>query len=224
MEQKITSLTAQKKNPNRVNVYLDGKYAFGLSRIVAAWLHVGQTITQEKIDHLQRQDAEEVVYQKALHTISYRQRSEAEVKEKLKTKGYDDGIVERVIERLRINGMVGDAAFARDWIENRTAFRPRSKKHLSLELRQKGISEDIIQDAIEVSEVDEDGLALQLARNYGRRLGALDWQKFRLRLGAYLGRRGFSYDTVSTIVRQVWNEMKQDNQFENLSDKDGDNG
>ncbi|HOG79782.1 MAG TPA: hypothetical protein PK454_08510, partial [Anaerolineaceae bacterium] len=66
MDQKITALKVQKRNPNRVNVYLDGDFAFGLARVVAAWLQIGQILTPEKITSLQAQDTHEVAYQKAL--------------------------------------------------------------------------------------------------------------------------------------------------------------
>ena len=84
---KITALKVQKRNPNRVNVYLDDEFAFGLARIVAAWLHIGQELSVDKIALLQAQDAGEVAYLQALHFISFRPRSEVEVHRKLAEKG-----------------------------------------------------------------------------------------------------------------------------------------
>ena len=84
MERKITALQAQKRNPQRVNVYLDGEFAFGLSRITAAWLQIGQVLSEEKIVELQAADEIEVAYQKALHYLSFRTRSEDEVRKNLR--------------------------------------------------------------------------------------------------------------------------------------------
>ena len=83
MKRKITGLKVQKRNSNRVNVYLDGEFAFGLSRITAAWLEIGVELDQDQIQKLQSEDDAEVAYQKALNFLSYRPRSERELIENL---------------------------------------------------------------------------------------------------------------------------------------------
>src|SRR5574340_1235861 len=122
----ITALKVQKRNPNRVNVYLDGEFAFGLARIVAAWLRVGMMLSDEKIEALQIQDAGEAAYQQALRFISYRPRSEMEIRKKLVEKGTDEKVIEVVSTRLKNAELMGDEQFARTWVENRSTFRPRS--------------------------------------------------------------------------------------------------
>ncbi len=209
MDRKITALKVQKRNPNRVNVYLDGEFAFGVSRIVAAWLQVGQELSDQKISSLQKEDAEEVAYQDALKVLSFRPRSIQEVQKKLKKNGFDDAIIQTVIERLKKNGLVEDASFAQAWIENRTVFHPRGRKLIAMELRQKGVSDEVVQDALAAGAVDDETLAYQSAIQYTRRLNGLDWPEFRKKLSAYLLRRGFSYATVSPLVRQVWEELQQ---------------
>ena len=144
VERRITSLKVQKKNPNRVSIYLDEEFAFGVSRIVAAWLHVGQELNDEKISELQDQETNEAALQKALLLLSYRPRSEAEIRQKMKKGGFDPEVITKVLERLRETGLVRDESFARDWVENRSALRPRSRKMLAYELRQKGVAEEAI--------------------------------------------------------------------------------
>lgn len=205
MDREITALKAQVKNPNRISVYLDGEYAFGLARIVAAWLRIGQILSEEAIDRLKQQDAMEVAYQRGLHFLSYRPRSEAEIRQKLNELGFEPPVIDTAIQRMKDSGVLGDDQFARIWVENRSAFRPRSKRLLALELRQKGVAEEAIQQAL-VEAGDEDSLAYQTAILYARRLAGLDWETFRKRLGAYLGRRGFSFGTIAPILRQVWDE------------------
>lgn len=202
---KITALKVQKNNPNRVSVYLDNEYAFGLSRIVAAWLKVGMDLSGEKIATLQAQDAFEVAYQQALHFISYRPRSEMEVRQKLAEKGADDLLIERVIGRLKDSRLVGDEQFARTWVDNRSAFRPRSHRMLRYELRQKGVEDEFIQNALQEA-VAEPELAYQAGSQYARRLTGLDWETFRKRLAGFLSRRGFSYGISAPVIRQLWEE------------------
>ncbi len=213
MDQKITALKVQKRNPNRVNVYLDGEFAFGLARVVAAWLQVGQVLTGEKIAALQAQDTREVAYQKALQLIALRPRSSVEVQQRLVRHGFDDVIIADTLARLQENRLLDDAAFARLWVENRSTFRPRGRRMLALELRQKGIAAEAIDDALDET-TDEHSLALQAAGRYARRLQDLDWPSFRTRLAAFLGRRGFDYQTTAAVVRQVWSgqhEMAENN-------------
>ena len=202
---KITALKVQKRNPNRVNVYLDGDYAFGLARIVAAWLHIGQELSEEKIAELQSQDARESAYQQALHFISFRPRSEVEVIKKLSEKGADAQVIESVLERFRAAQLVGDEQFARMWIDDRSTFRPRSHRMLRYELHQKGVEEEFIRQALAEAQ-NEPELAYQAGIRYARRLEGLDWEGFRKRLGGYLARRGFPYGTIAPVLRQIWDE------------------
>jgi regulatory protein len=207
MNKKITALKAQKKNPNRINVYLDGEFAFGLSRIVAAWLTVGQELDDGQITGLQEQDSGEIALNNAVKYIGYRSRTEAEIRHKLIGKGFSGPDIDKVLERLRSDGLVADEQFARSWVESRSASRPRSRRLMAMELRQKGVSNLDIDKALEET-ADDDKLAYQAAIRYARRLATLDWDKFRERLSAFLLRRGFAYGTIAPLVRRVWAEIR----------------
>ncbi len=208
MERTITALKAQKRNPERINVYLDGEFAFGLARIVAAWLHIGQVLSEERIERLRQEDALEAAYQRALLALSYRPRSEQEVQRKLTEAGYDEAVRQAVIERLRNGGLVGDEQFAQAWVENRQTFRPRSKRMLAAELRQKGVGNDEIEQAL-LGAVDDETMAYEAGARYARKLVVADWETFRKRLSGYLGRKGFGYETVSVTVRRIWQELRE---------------
>ena len=207
MERKVTDLKVQKRNPNRVNVYLDGEFAFGLARIVAAWLQIGQVINDEKINSLQVQDAQEKAFQNALRFLSYRPRSETEVRQRLGKQGFGDAEIQIVIDRLKTGGLLGDTEFAKTWVDNRSTFRPRSRKLLKMELRQKGVAEEAIETAL-METANEEDLAYQAGLRRARRWAGLDWGEFRERLGAYLMRRGFSYGTTNPVTRRIWEELQ----------------
>ena len=108
----ITALKTQKRNPNRINVYLDGDFAFGLSRLVGAWLTIGQELSDEKIRQLKSQDEGEVALQKAMHFLEYRSRTQQEVLRKLTELGYAEEVASEVIERLKKNQLLNDEQFA----------------------------------------------------------------------------------------------------------------
>jgi regulatory protein len=204
----ITAIEPQQKNPRRVNIYLDGEFAFGLARLVAAWLKVGQQLSPEKIAALQAEDARQTLYEKALHFLSYRPRSSQEVRRNLLKHGCDEALVEETIARLEQNGLLNDRDFARAWVENRGAFRPRSASALRMELRQKGLADDVIQSVLD-EDVDEQALARDAARKQARRYAGLEWAEFRQKMGAFLSRRGFSYATIAPVVSEIWRECRQ---------------
>jgi regulatory protein len=209
MAKRITSLQVQKRNNKRLNIYLDGEYAFGLSRYVAAWLQVGQDLTEEKITALLADDAVESAYQISTKFIGYRMRTTSELDKHLTKKGIEPPVIGQVIERLNENGMLNDEGFAKMWIENRSEFRPRSQRLLALELRRKGINSETIQNVIERTP-PEDELAYLAAKKRIRRYEHLDWQDFQRKLGSHLARRGFSYSTIKPVVYKVWTEKNQD--------------
>ncbi len=203
---KITALKLQKRNPRRVNVYLDGEFAFGLSRMVAAWLQVGQTLSEEKIQALLAQDAREKAYERALNFLSYRDRSLDEIRQNLKKHQTPDDIIAETLQRLQADGYADDARFARAWVENRNTFRPRGRRALAQELRRKGVQPEIIARVLQENEADEE-LALRAGRKRARRYAALPWPDFRRKLTAFLARRGFEYAVVAPVVQRLWQEL-----------------
>jgi len=206
MPPEITALRLQKKNQQRVNVYLDSKYAFALQSSVAASLKVGQTLSPEEVDQLQRRDAAEVAYDRALNYLSYRPRSRAEIEAYLKRRRVPSITIQTVTDRLVGAGLLDDEAFAQYWVENREHFRPRGIRSLRFELRQKGVPDAVIDKAI--TNIDETESAYRAGRERARRLRRLDYQQFRRRLGGFLQRRGFGYDVVKVIVDRLWRELQ----------------
>ncbi len=204
MTRKITAIENQKKDPQRVNIYLDEEFAFGLAGYLAAWLQVGQTLSEEKIRKLISEDLLESTVQKALHFLSFRPRSTSEIRKNLANKDIPENVIVETIDRLQKNSVLDDLKFAQDWIENRSEFRPRSCSALRLELRLKGIPDDVIQTALE--DVDDDALTLKAAQKYMRRLTGLKKIEFRKKLSSHLASRGFNFASINPVVTLVWNE------------------
>ena len=207
---KITTLEVQKRNPNRVNIHLDGEFAFGLARIVAAWLKVGQELSEEKIEQLQAEDARERAFQQAMLFLSYRARSESEIRQNLRKHEIPDPVIEQTLERLRQGGLANDNQFAQAWVENRSTFRPRSRRMMAMELRQKGLNDEAVSSA--VANVDDEALAYEAAQKRAARYKGLEWNEFRKKLSDFLARRGFSYSVIAPVVTRMWNEAHKDEQ------------
>ena len=204
----ITALKVQKRNRNRVNVYLDERYGFGLASHLAVPLRRGQFLSDEEIAQLEEKDEYHQVYERAVKLIAHRPRSEAEVRRRMERQGVRPDLVEKVIEKLTTVGLLNDAEFAQLWIENRETFRPRSRRMLRYELRQKGLDEEIISEALEQVDEEKDGRRLALKR--GQRLSHLNWPAFRQKLTGYLARRGYPYEITRSAVREAWQSLSED--------------
>jgi len=202
---KITALVVQKRNPNRVNLYLDGEYAFGVARIVAAWLKVGLELDEKKIEQLQVEDARERALQQSLLFLGYRARSESEIRQNLRKHEIPETVIDETLARLKQDGLANDNEFAQSWVENRSTFRPRSRRMLTMELRQKGLDEESMQSALE--NVKDGPLAYEAAQKRAIRFKELEWNEFRKKLSEFLARRGFSYSVTAPVVTRIWNEM-----------------
>jgi len=223
MMKKITAIQVQKRDPNRVNIYLDGEFAFGLARIVAAWLQVGQTLDEEKIAKLQADDSRERAWGQALLFLSYRARSESEIRKNLNKHEIPEVVIEDTLERLRGAGFADDKKFASAWVENRSTFRPRGRRALAQELRQKGLDDSTIESALEG--VDEEALAYEAGQKKAQKLAlslskGLEWLAFRKKLSEFLARRGFSYSVIAPVVTRLWNEFHTEGEEQIIDDEE----
>jgi regulatory protein len=204
---KVTAIRVGRGAGKRVNIFLDGKFALSLEAELALkeGLRVGRELSAQQIDALSRSDHFERCLNAANRYLSYRPRSESELRERLHKRGFDENNVEAVIARLKEQGLVDDVAFAEFWKENRETFSPRSQWLTGLELRRKGVAADVIEQV--VGSASDDDNAYRAALGKARRLPLGDYQGFRRRLGEYLQRRGFSYGVINSTVRKVWQEL-----------------
>jgi len=213
MEKTITALEPQKRNPDRINVFLDGEFTFGVSRFVGAWLSVGQKLDETKTKSLISADEKERALQLALRYIGYRQRTETEVIKKLEKLDFPKEIVKSVMAELREKKYVDDNEFATQWVELRSESKPRSKRFIQFELTKKGISGDIVDAALENSPDDLD-MAIRLGQKYIYRYSAINEDEFRKKLTGVLSRRAFSYSVVKDTLDELLRIRKEKKKFE----------
>lgn len=198
----ITRLTQGKKNPNRVNLYLDNQFAFALSidEMAKHSLKKGLELSNEQIEILKDIDETDYIFAKLLNFLSYRPRTVKEVRDRLyKYKVNDKVKQDLLIERLQSKGYLDDLKFTQWFIESRNTHRPRSPRMLTAELKTKGVSEEVIKSVInEVADETE-----TIRHLLTKKLGVphtLD-QLTRQKIYAYLGRQGFSWDKIKEVVK-----------------------
>ena len=202
----ITRLVYQKRNRQRVNVYLDDAYAFALPDTAASQLKVGQHLSDAEIDNLQQVDSEAKAFDRALRFLGNRPRSRSEVETRLEQAGYAVETRAKVLERLQRLSYIDDQAFVAWWIDNRTQFNPRSIRALGQELRQKGIDSALIEHAL--ADLDDDELALAAGLNRASRWQHLPREAFAKKMLGFLQRRGFNYATARSVVNELWETGK----------------
>ena len=193
----------ERRGGQRCNIYVDGRYAFSLSTEVALQLRVGEPISEARHTELVMQDQQAKAYDAALHFLGSRPRSEREIRNRLARGEYDPQVADHVVERLRRIQLVDDAAFAAYWVEQRATHKPRGARLLKQELRQKGVSQDVVTEALPVD--DEDG-AHRAAERKAVSLRAHDERTFKQRLSGFLQRRGYGYETIRGVVNRLWTE------------------
>ena len=143
----------------------------------------------------------ERLYNKALRFLSFRPRSEKEISDKLKTQKASPVIIEKVISKLKEQKFLNDEEFAKWWIEQRTTFKPRSLRLIKLELRQKGISKEIIESRIINQESRGDlERAKELVKKRIEKFRDLSKKEIYQKLGSYLARRGFDWETIKQAI------------------------
>lgn len=206
---KVTAIGEGRRRKRRVNIFLDDKFAFSLEAEVAVKenLKVGQELSPGDIEALTGAELSQRGYDAALRYLDYRPRSQSELEDRLRRRGFDKETIEAVIARLREQGLVDDLAFARFWQENRQSFSPRSRWLVRRELKAKGVADEVIEKVM--ADVDEEDGAYRAAIAKARSLSAADYEGFRQRLGEYLKRRGFAYGVIKNTLKRVWEEIKE---------------
>ncbi len=203
----ITALEVQKRNKERVNVYLDDEFAFGLHIMEAAKLRKGQDLTEAEIDALTNEDAIQKAVDRAIDFLSYRPRSTQEVRQNLVKKEIPESVIDIAIGRLQRLKYLDDEAFARFWIENRDNFKPMSPRALRYELRQKGI-EDSILDPLLDEIVDVHEAAYRAIEKRKWRFQGKTRHEFKKKLSGRLQRRGFHYGVINDVIQQLMDELE----------------
>jgi regulatory protein len=141
----------------------------------------------------------------AVRLLSYRPRSVQEVSQKLVQKGYDDLVIEQVVQHLQEVELLDDKAFADYWVEQRQTFKPRSRLALRHELRRKGVNRRLIETA--VATIDETDAARRAVEAKLWRWRSLPQEIFEQKAGQYLQRRGFSYEIIKPVLHQLWQSV-----------------
>ena len=214
---RITALEPQVNNPERINLYVDGRFLLGVNAaiVLQMGLRLQQELSPDQLERLQSEEAEQRAVDRALNYLSYRPRSREEVRRYLRRKETPPEVIEAALARLDRLDFVNDRTFSGFWIESREQFSPRGARALKNELRMKGVERDIVDEMVN-DEQDEER-AIRAGRKKALVLvnaPNIDYATFRNRLGSFLQRRGFGYQVTTRTVRVLWKELKEETEEE----------
>lgn len=207
---KITAIEPHKYRKDVYLIYIDEKAAFSIhtKALLDSGIKTGQVLNQNRVDEIMSMEGYFSAMDYAQLLLSYRKRSSKEILDKLKSKGYSENAVERVLKCLQDTGDINDMEFALWWIKGRRKNRPKGEPALKYELRSKGIVDSVIENAFEIinSEKPEDELELawkacgSMLESYRK----LPVKTARRRLTALLKRRGFSWEVINNITNEFF--------------------
>ncbi len=193
---KISDIQAQVKTKGRYSVFVDGRFAFGLSELglINSGVKVGQEVNEARLSELKKMSATDKLYNMTLNLIARRPRSHKELQDYLRRKTDDEQEQRQILNML--SNLIDDKDFARRWTENRRLLKPISKRKLSLELRTKGISDQIINEVLGADEINEIDVLRELIVKKRKTTRYQDSQK----LMQYLSRQGFNYQDIKEAL------------------------
>lgn len=208
----ITDLSPQKNNPKRFNLFLEGKFVLGLDvqTVVEEKLKIGKVLTEEEWQQLKEKVEELTIFDSALNFLSFRPRSEKEVRDHFKKKKIVGPHVDRAIVKLKRLNFLDDEKFCLWWIEQRDNFRPKGKRALEMELLQKGVDREIVRKVLEDKQrdqVDKEACLVLGGKWLLLRHTNLALPEQKERLFRYLASRGFDFsivqDTIDTLRKKA---------------------
>lgn len=214
---KITSVESQKKNQKRFNIFLDGVFAFGADEdlVVNYRLVPGKVIEQKDLEKLLFEAEVGKLMERMYGLFSVRMRSEKEVRDYLKNLSFkrklkekeeiSDLVINLLVERLRQKGMVNDKEFAKAWVEGRRRSKQKGIRALKMELYQKGIEREIVEEALREKgeEESEEELAKQALEKKMKSWKNLSQLEFKKKATEFLLRKGFEYQVARVVVAKV---------------------
>ena len=171
---KISKIETQKKNRKRSSVYIDGKFAFGISNeiLIRFDLHEDEEIDEDLIQNVLLAKEKQQIRNRAYRLLHYRNRATKELRDRLLKVGFEQALIQEVIDEMIENNTLDDKNFAEAFVADYTKLRTKGNIFIRRELTKKGVAGDIIESL--VKNRDEKSIADDYMR---RKLSHLDITK-----------------------------------------------
>ena len=213
-KREITRIETQKRNKKRRSIYLDDEFAFSLDEelVFKFGLHEGDLINESEFSAIIQAEEKKGAKDAAIRFLSYRNRSEKEVRDKLLNKGFCEDIIDCLLIELKEARLVNDVKFAMAFVHDKMILRPMGPLLIRKELKRFGLAESAIELAVEEAFRDKTSfeVGLEMVQKKYRQSKNPDWLKTKKRLADFLYRRGFDWDVSREILEQLEVEIQRD--------------
>lgn len=209
----ITQIEPQKKNKERVNVYIEGEYAFSVSLETAYHYHMkkGGEISYDQLNLAVREDNEKYGFDLAVRYLSYAMRTEKEVRDYLKRKEMEAGVIDQILQKLSYYNYVNDAQYARAYLTDHLNFGGKSLKLLEYQLGQKGIGRDTVQSVLSEEDYQKEEENLEhLVRSLLEKNQGLEKRKRNDKIMRSLAAKGYQYGQVRPLIEQLGDDLNEE--------------
>ena len=201
---KITKIEAQKKNDDRVNIYIDEEFAFGLSLelVYTNSLKKGMEVDTDFLNDVVLAEEQIKANNVALRFLGYRQRSEKEIRDRLYKDDFDEDIIENAIEYLNRNELLNDFEFAKSFMKDKVNLSNHGPQKIRYDLYQKGIDKEIIDEVLELDDSEYDRCLEAAEKKIYSYRNDDNRTKYR-KLSGFLQRRGFSFSVIKDVLGEL---------------------
>lgn len=203
---KITKIEIQKNNKDRVNIYLDGEYALAINAelIYKENLKVKDDVDISKLQEIAEKESYIRCKESAIKIIERSYKTEKEIRDKLKQKGYEEKQINNSIDFLKEYNFINDNTYAKAFIKDKLS--SKGSKKIKYDLMKKGIAKDIIEEnLIKVDKNEEKEVALNVGRKKYESIRRKESDNYKLsgKLYRFLISRGYAYDIVKDVVKEI---------------------
>ena len=209
---KITAVTPQKNATDRFSIFVDGEFAFGLGIdvVIEFGLAAGMSVDDDLLERIKSREEIVSTVNAAMHLLAYRARATGELQGRLRQKGFSQGAIDAAIEKLKGWHYLDDEDFARNWVEQQTTHRPRSRRVMAQDLRSKGIDKVLVEETLARVEIDEVSDAVRASSRKWESWQNLPVDVRNRRLSGFLARRGYGYDVARKVISHFEGEFEDE--------------
>lgn len=214
MKKTITSIAQQKKNKKRYSIFIDGEFAFGVSEdiLIKYSLVKGLSFEEDYINEVLMAEEENYTFNLMLNILSFSPKTEKQIRDKMKEKGYDEKLIDKVVDKLIYYKYIDDYDYGLRFIQDKKKFKKIGKYKLKQELYSKGIKKDMIDQLIEETYDEEDevdrALLLVEKKLTSSKIKDLEWRDKKQKLGLFLSSKGYSWDIINQVMLIVEEDLE----------------
>lgn len=215
----ITKISTQKNATDRYNIFLDEKFAFGVDEevLMRFQLGKGKELSELEITQIQYEDEIRKAFNTAINFLSFRMRSESEIRTHLKKKEWEEPVIQAVLLKLNERQYIDDLEFASAYVRTQVNGGKKGPGTIKQELKQKGVADHYIEEALTKYDGEQQiEHAIQLGNKLTKQNSSLSERSLKQKIQQHLMTKGFPSNIISIAMEEIEFEKEDDTEWEAL--------